>query len=416
MQDTTLYILIALVVLVVIIGISIIVVWIFQYRKKKSINLNSYNNQCNKCNELKIQCDKFQEENKTLHLDNAISKETIAGKTEYISKLEDEKAKLNTDKDELMKQVYSDKHIIEELKSTNQDLQNKIKSLDLQLEDAKEKAHTRDLLNVKQLGEDLEKWSENEYRKYFQWSEDTIYDKTTKGSSYPDFSFRVFNCKTSDLKNLSEEDMNRMTLGHCILEMKTEANTSINKKKNKDHLKDVENDRKKLNADTAVLVTELEREKTIHIDKADYYENIYIIRPQMLIAFLGLYRLAVLSNRDIREKLNNYQLQNKSRHEIDNIFETLKSNLIEKNEYINARCDEITGAIDTIKKNLDTIENKSNVIKGHSKYLKRKIEDFDIKKPLNELESLEQKDVSNYSYSLNNIEVNNIESTIANNL
>lgn len=66
--------------------------------------------------------------------------------------------------------------------------------------------------------------------------------------------------------------------------------SSENKKRNEDHLKKLESDRIKFGVDTVILVTELEQEDTFQIRHSKTYLNIYLIRPSMFSAIVGLYQ------------------------------------------------------------------------------------------------------------------------------
>lgn len=169
-------------------------------------------------------------------------------------------------------------------------------------------------------------------------------------------------------------------------------NSSENKKRNEDHLKKLENDRIKFSADTAILVTELEREDIFQIRRSKNYPNIYLIRPTMFSAIVGLYRTMIIKNKDMHRK----DIEFRTKEEIIKEFNDFKNDLLEKQfDKINKQCENINDHAQKIIDSGTKIKESIRIVsETHMSALKKKIENFKIeKKVINKISnSLENKE------------------------
>lgn len=167
-------------------------------------------------------------------------------------------------------------------------------------------------------------------------------------------------------------------IGNAIFEMKTEMNSSENKKKNDDHLKKLESDRIKFEADTAILVTELERDDVFQIRRSKVYPNIYLIRPIMFSAIVGLYRTMIIKNK----KMHRDDIEFRTKEEILKEFDEFKNDLLEKQfDKINKQCENISKhAQKIIDSGIEIKDSIRIVSETHMSALKNKIENFKIEK------------------------------------
>lgn len=187
-------------------------------------------------------------------------------------------------------------------------------------------------LNVKQLGEELENWCNNEFQQASiagfsncTWEKDNTVvklDDQTKGSK-ADYIFKVY---LND--NYKDEDI----LASVCLEMKNESNVSTNKKKNSDYYSKLDENRRKKNCEYALLVSELEYTSSndCPIQKINGYEKMYMVRPQYMISFLSL--IYSLANKYKQAILNRKQDEYnfKAKKELEEEFENLKQTYLDK--------------------------------------------------------------------------------------
>lgn len=187
-------------------------------------------------------------------------------------------------------------------------------------------------LNVKQTGEDLEVWCDNEVKSYMQnglsncvWHKDNEVvreDGETKGSK-ADFIFEVYASN-----NHAEQEL----LTSVCLEMKDENPDSSNKHKNADHYNTLNKNRLKKNCKYALLVSNLEMDKPndLPIYKVNEYDDMYVVRPAYLMTFLNM--IASLTTRFahlvLADKQQNLELLNV--HEYQEKFEDLKQKYLDK--------------------------------------------------------------------------------------
>ncbi len=239
-------------------------------------------------------------------------------------------------------------------------------------------------LNVKKLGEELERWCCEEYQNAAiagfnncTWEKDNNSkqefedDKKTKA----DFIFKVFSGKPDECS---------FPLASVCLEMKNESNVSNNKKKNSDHFKKLDGDRRKNNCEYALLVSELEwnSNNDSPIKKVSEYEKMYIVRPQYMITFLSIIYTLASKYSDILNAKEKEELNLKSAQEIMNDFENLKV------KYLDKPISELEKKVSDLSKNNDTIlvaarKNQdllNSLVETTISNIKAKIERFNIKK------------------------------------
>lgn len=207
-------------------------------------------------------------------------------------------------------------------------------------------------LNVKQTGEDLEVWCDNEVNSYMQnglfnciWEKDNTpikNDDETKGSK-ADFIFSIY---------ASNEHLKDELLAKVCLEMKDENPDSVNKKRNSDHYKKLDENRNKKECKYAVLVSNLELDKPniLPIYKVREYENMYVVRPAYLMTFLNM--ITSLSQRFASLVLERKKedILFKDKEEILEEFDSIKHTYLDK-------------PLDTLSSQITTILNSSKSIK-----------------------------------------------------
>lgn len=342
--------------------------------------------------ELRVK-EKILQEIQKMNDENQKFKDSLTKEKELLSneklklQLEIEREKINS------KGVLQDKEkeLFEKFEEEKKALNEKISSLEEQ------NSHlnlTKSALNVKKLGEELEKWCNNEYLdasvtsfEYASWEKDNTAIKEegdVKGTK-ADYIFKVY------LSSSEKNDENVICSVCC--EMKNESNVSQNRKKNSDHFKKLDEDRKKKKCEYALLVSELEWDSNndAPIRKVNDYEKMYVVRPQYMMSFLSLvYSISMKFKDTINEKHREVNKLKES-NDIINEFENFKDT------YLNKPLASLETKIQKLLKNCDEIQklNESNrismneILTSTIETMKIKIERFDIKKIERKVKKLE---------------------------
>ena len=269
------------------------------------------------------------------------------------------------------------------LEKSKEEIEQKFQNLSLQ----------KSSLNVKKLGEELERYCDEEYRtasmagfEYCEWYKDNTAIKNEddiKGTK-ADFIFKVYSSNEFNESNL---------LASVCLEMKNESNVSSNKKKNSDHYKKLDEDRNKKGCEYALLVSELEWD-TINdspIKKVPGYEKMYIVRPQYMIVFLSFVYSLANKFKDLLNTTNKEKLELKASLDLVAEFEKLKETYLDKPlEALNKSIEQIRANNNQIISyaNKNEVELKK-IIEERINTMREKIERFNIKKLTNKLNNLE---------------------------
>ncbi len=246
------------------------------------------------------------------------------------------------------------------------------------------------LRNVKKIGENLENWCNEEYKKVnlygfksSTWEKDNTSikgygdSKGTKG----DYIFKVYT-------NLEP----KILLTSAMCEMKSEALESENKKGNSDHYKKLDEDRKKKDLEYAILISELEYnvESDAPIFVVDKYEKMYVVRPLYFITLLGIIESIGLKYSALVTENKIEKLEFEDASKILNEFEEFKDSIITKS------LKRVSTNMDNIKENTNKIiSNAENIIKivdivvnTHLNTIKNKIENYSIKSLTKKIDKL----------------------------
>ena len=239
------------------------------------------------------------------------------------------------------------------------------------------------IMNVKQTGEDLESWCNNEVISYMQnglfnctWTKDNEVVKNedeTKGSK-ADYIFKVF----ASNKHLETE-----LLAAVCLDMKDENPDSVNKKSNSSYYKQLDKNREKKNCKYAVLVSNLEMDKpnVLPIFKVLEYENMYVVRPAYLMVFLNM--IASLTTRfaDLLLSKEKEAIALKGKRELIEEFETIKDTYLDKPLVsLEKSIEAIALNSDSIKKACKNIDEQCDKVnRSYINQIVEKINKFELK-------------------------------------
>lgn len=340
--------------------------------------------------ETKVKSDlelKFEKEKNQLHqlneelkakMDLALAQKEL----NLVKDINDLKAEIQTKNAEIMRLVEGKKKDIEiEVLKTEAELKTEINKKEEEISNLR---LSKSILNVKKLGEDLEKWCNNEFMAYalsgFQtctWDKDntSVKEEDEVKGTKADYIFKVY-------ADASKKEIDLLTSVAC--EMKSEDPSSQNKKKNADHFAKLDKDRKKKNCEYALLISELEWEQgnDVPIRKIMEYEKMYLVRPQYFITFLSIVVSLGLKYQELLISHNKEVLQFQEIQDIQDAFEKMKNDILDK------QLEKLEKEIKSINTNANSILNlSSKIIESTDKLtttlldnIKRKIEDFNIKK------------------------------------
>lgn len=223
----------------------------------------------------------------------------IAEAVKFIEKQRDElmhQLKMQETEKLLLEKSLNEKHAIEIQKRENI-IEYKDEQIALH-KDMKMK------LSTKMMGETLEQHCENEFNKLRATAFPKAYfekDNDAKSGSKGDFIFREMDDAGNEILSI-------------MFEMKNEAETTGNKKKNEDFFKELDKDRLEKNCEYAVLVSMLESDNEFYnsgiADVSYKYPKMYVIRPQFFISMITLLRNAAMNAMQYKAELAIVKNQN----------------------------------------------------------------------------------------------------------
>lgn len=162
----------------------------------------------------------------------------------------------------------------------------------------------RSRLSVKLIGETLEQHCEQQFNQvrmmafpHAEFHKDNDVVDGTKG----DYVFR-------------EVDDSGVEIVSIMFDMKNEDDNSTNRKKNADHFRKLDKDRRDKGCEYAVLVSTLEPESELYntgiVDVSYEYPKMFVIRPQFFLPLISLLRNAGLNAVGARRELEEIRQQN----------------------------------------------------------------------------------------------------------
>ncbi len=245
-----------------------------------------------------------------------------------------------------------------DLVESQADLQNLLSAKDAEIrardQEITNMREMRSKITVKLLGESLEQHCETEFNQIralafprAQFAKDTETVEGTKG----DYIFREF-------------DEDGVEVVSIMFEMKNEADDSTRKKKNSEHFKKLDADRRKKGCEYAVLVSLLEADSELYnrgiVDVSYEYEKMYVIRPQFFIPLISLLSNEAKKSADYKRELELVRRQNIDVTDFEAKLEDFKDKF-----GVNYRraADRFQKAIDEIDKSIEHLNKiKENLI------------------------------------------------------
>lgn len=162
----------------------------------------------------------------------------------------------------------------------------------------------RSRLSVKLIGETLEQHCEMEFNR-------------VRMMAFPKAEFHKDNDVVDGTKGdyvFRELDDSGVEIVSIMFDMKNEDDNSTNRKRNEDHLKKLDKDRRDKGCEYAVLVSTLEPDSELYntgiVDVSYLYPKMYVIRPQFFLPLISLLRNAGRNAVDARRELEEIRQQN----------------------------------------------------------------------------------------------------------
>ena len=223
-------------------------------------------------------------------------------------------------------------------------------------------------MNVKQTGEDLESWCNNEVLAYMQngffnctWIKDNkvIKEEDEQKGSKADYIFNIY---------VNEKHIDKELLASVCMDMKDENPDSVNKKNNADYYKQLDKNRIKKNCKYALLVSNLEIEKpnVLPIFKVREYEDMYVVRPAYLMVFLNM--LVSLTTRfsNLLQSQETEIVELKEKEALMKEFNEIKNTYLDK-------------PLESLAKDIEEIRKNSKVIRDASQKIDEQCDKMNLK-------------------------------------
>lgn len=213
-------------------------------------------------------------------------------------------------------------------------------------------------MSTKMVGETLEQHCEVEFNKLRAGAFQNAYfekDNDARTGSKGDYIFR-------------ESTSEGIEFISIMFEMKNEMDTTANKHKNEDFLKELDRDRNEKGCEYAVLVSLLEADNELYntgiVDVSHKYPKMYVIRPQFFISMITLLRNAALNSVQYRRQLAEYKNQNIDishfEEDINDFKEKFGRNYQLASDKFRKAIEEIDKTIDHLQKTKDALLSSEN--------------------------------------------------------
>ena len=234
-------------------------------------------------------------------------------------------------------------------------------------------------MSVKDIGEKLEHWCENQFNlvratafphAYFEKDNESVKDEEDGKGTKGDYIFR-------------DADPNGIEYISIMFEMKDKMEGTKGQT-NESHLAKLDKDRSKKKCEYAVLVSMLEPENELYnagpVDMSHKYEKMYVVRPQDFMLILSLIRNEARKSLDMRNELAIQRSQNVDVENFENklqAFQTAFGKNVEtaRNYYESAIKD-----IDATIKKLEKIKASLTTSGRQLRLANDKTQDLTVKK------------------------------------
>lgn len=330
------------------------------------------NNQESEINKLKNQISLLQEKLNSSSKDTALAvskasselKETLAKKEQDIVKLTSE-----------VNEAKKDAEIAE--KSLRESYESQLKLKD---EDIKRWKDYRMGDSTKDLGESLEQYCHDMFDEvradaypnaYFEKDNESVKEEGDAKGSKGDFIFRDFSSDGIELTSI-------------MFDMKTEKDTTVNKKTNLSHLKKLDEDRTKKGCEYAVLVSTLEADSKLYnrgiVDVSHKFPKMFVIRPQFFLAIIGLIRNMALKSYEYKKQVVVYENEHMDITNFENAVKAVTDKIGADYAKANAIYNDVDDMCQKMIDKINAFRDKFRVAQGHIGAAQNQLDNLSVRK------------------------------------
>ena len=252
---------------------------------------------------------------------NDLEKQQLLLSSKYDKEILELKSLLNTYKNEA--EIEKNK----EINTLKEKYENDLREAENKYERLKRE---KSALNVKNIGEDLEKWCDAQMSSYMQngffnckWYKDnkSIKEEGEAKGSKADFIFEIY-----------KDNTHSYLLSSVCLEMKDENPDSTNKQTDSHYFKKLDENRNKKGCKFAVLVSNLEGDNPniVPIYKVNEYQNMYVVRPAYMMVLLNFITSLTSTFGNILMLKEKEDLLLKDKQSVIDQFESIKNTYLDK--------------------------------------------------------------------------------------
>ena len=259
-----------------------------------------------------------------------------------------------------------------------QEMTEKLRSKDLIISDRDDKIERllsqRSRLSVKLIGETLEQHCEMEFNRVRMMAfpaAEFHKDNEVVGGTKGDYIFR-------------EVDESGVEVVSIMFDMKNEDDNSTYRKKNEDHLKKLDKDRREKGCEYAVLVSTLEPESELYnagiVDVSYMYPKMYVIRPQFFLPLISLLRNAGRNAVDARRELEEIRQQNIDITGFEDALTTFKTGFDKNYQTASKKFQAAIAEIDKTIEHLNKVKENLTASERQLRYANDKADGLTIRK------------------------------------
>lgn len=234
--------------------------------------------------------------------------------------------------------------------------------------------------STKDLGESLEKYCRDAFEEvradayphaYFEKDNESVKEEGETKGSKGDFIFKDYSSDGVELVSI-------------LFDMKTEKDTTENKRTNESHLKKLDADRTKKGCEYAVLVSTLEEDSKLYnrgiVDVSHKYQKMFVVRPQFFLAIIGLIRNLSLKNYEYKKQIVVYRNEHLDISNFEESVKGIAAKIASDYGFASEKYEEVDKMCEDIIKKVNNFREAFRIAKGHIGTAQNRLDDLSIRK------------------------------------